>query len=472
MSFLNHSELLWLVQALQAWVPGARVQRVRRRNQQCLILQCHRPGQAFDLVLSIRKEVSRICVTTDKAATHPAADTLSTWLKATLRGHRINELTCDTAQRLVRMSWPNGQLIIEFFGKQPRLLGLDAEGLVRCIEPPTVRDHVRLGVLYQTPEFIPPVPCLAGTLGRFTDLETVEAEATTKIERIDAHTIAQQKVSALNRGRKQLERLKSKLERDGQSLGDPEKWQRMGELLKTQAWRLERGMSEIDVVDYFDPEMPTMVVPLMPELSGAENIQRYFKKYRRGQSGRVHIERRLKDVTTRLGQLAMLSSETLDLDEIDRALRSLKIKSVQTPAQIKVKTSGVRQPYFEFVSHQGERILVGRGGTDNHQTSFKVGKGNDHWFHVKDAPGAHVLVPVHRGKEPHPETIMDAMALALHYSKLRDETDALVSHTQRKHVRPVVGGKAGLVTVHSEKVKVVQQLDIRIKRLFEQRVEV
>lgn len=469
MSFLSHFELQWLVQELKVWVPGARVQRVRRRNHQCLILQCHRPGRAFDLVISIRKEVSRVCVSTDKVPTQSTQDTISTWLKSTMRGHRLTELTCDPNQRLIWISWPGGQLVIELFGKQPRLLGLDSEGLVRCVEPPTVRDHVRLGMLYEVPEFATHPEALPAKEIRFDNLAAIESEAVTKVDALDAQMELQKKTGALKRGRKQLERLISRLERDRERLGDPETWQRMGELLKTQAWRLERGMSEIDVVDYFDPDMVTLKVPLLPELNGADNIQRYFKNYRRGQSGHVHIDRRLEDVNRRLSRLDTLSAEALSGDVIESALRNLKIKPAQTPAQVKAKALKVRQPYFEFRSQKGERILVGRGGVDNHQTSFKIGKGNDHWFHVKDAPGAHVLVPVHRGKEPHPETIKDALALALHYSKLRGEYDALVTHTQRKYVRPVVGGKAGLVTVQNEKVKPVDQQDARIKRLFTDR---
>jgi predicted ribosome quality control (RQC) complex YloA/Tae2 family protein len=472
MSFLSHSDLQWLVQALQTWIPEARVQRVRRRNQHCLILQCHRPGQAFDLVISIRKEVSRICVSTEKVTTKPTQDTISTWLKSTMRGHRLTALTCDPLQRLIWLSWPGGKLVIELFGKQPRLLGLDAEGLVRCIEPPTVRDHVRLGELYEVPVFSGHSKTSSEASTRFGDLLMVEREAVQKVYALDADATRMVKAGALKRARTQLERLKSRLERDRDKLGEPEVWQRMGELLKAQAWRLERGMTEIDVVDYFDPEMLTRQIPLLAELNGADNIERYFKKYRRGQSGRVHVARRLEDVNHRLTRLNTLTVESCTVDEIELALRKLKIKPAQTPVQAKSKNSSIRLPYFEFFSQQGERIFVGRGGTDNHQTSFKVGKGNDHWFHVKDAPGAHVLVPVRKGKEPHPETIKDALALALHYSKLRDEHDALVTHTQRKHVRPVVGGKAGLVTVQSEKVKPVDQLQTRIKRLFEDRAPI
>ena len=170
---------------------------------------------------------------------------------------------------------------------------------------------------------------------------------------------------------------------------------------------------------------------------------------------------------TRLMNLAV---DTMSTETLENELRTLGIRLPRTNSSAGTKNSDARRPYFEFCSSKNERILVGRGGVDNHQTSFKIGKGNDHWLHVKDAPGAHVLVPVKRGAQPHPDTLMDAGALAVHYSKFRGDTGALVSHTQRKYVRPVTGGKAGLVTIQKEKVMMVDELEQRLKRLFEQRV--
>ena len=40
----------------------------------------------------------------------------------------------------------------------------------------------------------------------------------------------------------------------------------------------------------------------------------------------------------------------------------------------------------DLSSVREEAILVGRGGVDNHETTFKHAKGNDFWLHVRDAP--------------------------------------------------------------------------------------
>ena len=109
-----------------------------------------------------------------------------------------------------------------------------------------------------------------------------------------------------------------------------------------------------------------------------------------------------------------------------------------------------------------------RGGTDNHETTFKHAKGNDFWLHVRDAPGAHVIVPKpKRGHDPHQETLLDAAALAGHYSRLRGEPGIDVTVTQRKHVRAVKGGAPGRVTLAAAKTIVCHDVDDRINRLFE-----
>jgi predicted ribosome quality control (RQC) complex YloA/Tae2 family protein len=119
------------------------------------------------------------------------------------------------------------------------------------------------------------------------------------------------------------------------------------------------------------------------------------------------------------------------------------------------------------VSRAGERILVGRGGVDNHALTFRVARGNDMWLHVRDSPGAHVVVPQPaRGREPHPETLLDAAALAVHHSDLRGEPAAEVTLTQRKHVRAITGGPPGRVTVAGGRTLTVTDVPARVERLY------
>ena len=468
MSFLRHQELLWLAENLRPWLAGSRIQKVRRYDDCTLVLQCHRPSQPFDLILSTRPEVARLSVDINKRVTVSAQDTFATWVKSNLKGHRIIDLQCDEEQKLIFLSIGSGTLVLELFGHQPRIVGLDAERVVRSCTPSKLRKGLRMGHPYEVPAFDGAVVVKTDSERRYDSIEYLESRAAQLEKTLHRTELEQRRQALIRRARKQFQRLEKKLLTDQAGLGVGETWKKLGELLKSEVWRLNRGMESIEVTDYFDTEMPSIEIKLDPKLNGPENIERYFKRYRRGISGHAQIQKRLESVAAKQKRLAVLEQSENTLETLQSELRKLGVRLRQLSAGSS-KRPKERKPYHEFWSIQSERIYVGRGGIDNHQTTFRIGKGNDHWLHVKDAPGAHVIIPVAKGTAPHPDTILDALALAVHYSKLRGEPDAWVTHTQRKYVRPVPGGSPGRVIVQSEKVKQVSGLAMRITRLFEER---
>ena len=126
-------------------------------------------------------------------------------------------------------------------------------------------------------------------------------------------------------------------------------------------------------------------------------------------------------------------------------------------------------PYRVFWSIKGEVIWLGRGGVDNHTTTFQRARGQDHWVHTRDTPGAHVIIPLpRRGHEPHFETIQDAAALAVHHSRQRGEEGVALYYTERKHVRPVPNGPPGKVMVASSRPLTSHQTEERVKRLYDE----
>ncbi|MGB0648109.1 MAG: NFACT family protein, partial [Bradymonadia bacterium] len=401
MFFLRHSELQWIVGELRPWAVGARIQKVRRLQTGCLILQSHRPGQAFDLIISLNPHIARLGMSVEKTPSVPADDRSAQWLKSNLRGHRLQDLWVDEHDKIVEILWPNGRLVLELFGAQPRLIGLDSNLVIRCVEPMSTDARLRLGGVYGkvSNNKTASLPHEDAQI-RFTSLEDVESAARLRYETMAQSREELLKRKLMKRSHKQLNRLRRKLEADLEKLGHPEEWQRRGELVKSQVWQIERGQTSIKVVDYFDSEMPTIEIELNPEYSGPENVERFFKMYRRSKSGAVHIQRRIEAIDERMIRLMDLPVDTMASETLELELRQLGVRLPRTSSSASARNTDVRRPYLEFKSGKGERILVGRGGIDNHQTSFKVGKGNDHWLHVKDAPGAHVLVPVKRGEQP------------------------------------------------------------------------
>ena len=114
----------------------------------------------------------------------------------------------------------------------------------------------------------------------------------------------------------------------------------------------------------------------------------------------------------------------------------------------------------------GDRILVGKGGRDNDETTMKVAGHNDVFLHVRGTPGAHVIVPVRKGQEIAEQTLLDAAHLAVHYSKMKRADKADVSWTPRRNVKKPKGAKPGLVSVSREKVLHLRREPERLARLL------
>ena len=125
-----------------------------------------------------------------------------------------------------------------------------------------------------------------------------------------------------------------------------------------------------------------------------------------------------------------------------------------------------RRPYRVFLSRSGDRILVGKGGRDNDETTLKVAGPNDIFLHVRGTPGAHVIVPVRKGEQVNDQTLLDAAHLALHYSKMKRAEKADITWTPRRNVKKPKGAKAGLVSVSRESVLHLRREPERLARLL------
>ena len=91
---------------------------------------------------------------------------------------------------------------------------------------------------------------------------------------------------------------------------------------------------------------------------------------------------------------------------------------------------------------------MGRSAGQNDEVTFRLARPDDLWLHVREVPGAHVVVQAD-GEVPD-RTVEQAAGLAVHFSAARGSTSAEVIMTLRRNVRKVPGGPPGLVTVRNE----------------------
>jgi predicted ribosome quality control (RQC) complex YloA/Tae2 family protein len=224
----------------------------------------------------------------------------------------------------------------------------------------------------------------------------------------------------------------------------------------------------LTVVDYFDPAMPELVIPLDPSKGPKGNMDEYFKKHRKHVAAEREIRPRLAHAEEDLNALHM-ERANLDRDASEPA-PSAPVRGVLTagPApRAKAKRDARSGPFRRFVSADGMPIYVGRNARENEALTFGEARPDDLWLHAHGTPGSHVVLRLEKGADPSHETLRDAATLALLYSDLKKSGKGEVIYTRRKYVRKVKGKSPGTVTVTQEKTVFVTLDRARLERLKE-----
>lgn len=106
----------------------------------------------------------------------------------------------------------------------------------------------------------------------------------------------------------------------------------------------------------------------------------------------------------------------------------------------------------KIISPSGYEVLVGRNAKDNNRITFNIARGNDTFFHVRDYPGAHVILR-NNGQPVSKEDILFCSQLAKKFSKAgNDEVD--IMYTLVKYVKPVRGNPGKVIILREKTVRV------------------
>jgi predicted ribosome quality control (RQC) complex YloA/Tae2 family protein len=106
--------------------------------------------------------------------------------------------------------------------------------------------------------------------------------------------------------------------------------------------------------------------------------------------------------------------------------------------------------------YEAYTIYVGQNAIDNDELTFDLAKPTDLWFHVKDYPGAHVVLRM-LDTAFTSEGIRVAANYAKHHSKARSLSKAQVEYCDVLDVcKPSKHSPAGLVTVQNSKMITVK----------------
>ena len=250
--------------------------------------------------------------------------------------------------------------------------------------------------------------------------------------------------TALERNRKkydlQIRQLKDTENRD--------KFKVYGELINTYGYNLSEGAKKLEALNYYNNEMVS--IPLDPTKTPQENAQRYFAKYnkqKRTFEALSELSRETKDEISYLESVQTALDIAMTEDDLTGIKEELAgagyIKRRFTRKKPKIKNTPLH-----YISSDGYHMYVGKNNLQNDELTFSFASGNDWWFHVKQAPGSHVIVKT-GGDELPDSTFEEAGRLAAYYSSMRGGEKVEIDYVEKKHVKKPKGAKPGFVVYYT-----------------------
>jgi predicted ribosome quality control (RQC) complex YloA/Tae2 family protein len=220
--------------------------------------------------------------------------------------------------------------------------------------------------------------------------------------------------------------------------------QRAGTALLVAGVALPRGATAFPVEDPVTGGVRD--VALDPALGPRQNAERLFHRARKVKRRAAMALEKLPRVAERRRlleeELALVARLPLD------ALRERTPGRAPAASSRPAKAVAKGHPAIrEYRSADGCRILVGKSGAGNEYLTGRLAAPEDYWFHVRDYPGAHVVLKTAGAAEVPEEAIRAAGEIAAWHSGARAEGMVEVGYTRRKHLRKVKGGAPGRVLI-------------------------
>lgn len=107
----------------------------------------------------------------------------------------------------------------------------------------------------------------------------------------------------------------------------------------------------------------------------------------------------------------------------------------------------------------GKRVIIGRNSLQNERLTMRESAPEDMWFHVKNAPGSHVVLKLKEaGGRAEDEDVIFAAQLAAYYSSQRSGSKVDVDYTAVKNVKKIPGGRPGMVIYYNFKTVTVNTI--------------
>lgn len=243
-------------------------------------------------------------------------------------------------------------------------------------------------------------------------------------------------ITVLNKElRKQTSKL-TKLNQDLENNSSYEKYKELADLIYSSGLNLNQRYSEFNNIS------------IDSKISLNENAQKLYKKYKKLRSSIDYINEQIKitnevieylnDTVNNFSQLSLNEVEYLKEELIDLGI--IKKKS---------KKKAKQQKAIKYLEYKLDNAICFVGKTlkqNEYIYSIKASR-DDLWFHVKDYPGAHVILKGEHSKE----NITFACRQAVINSSLKTQQSAEVVYTEVKYTKRIKNKIGFYVSYSNEK---------------------
>ncbi|MBQ8165006.1 MAG: NFACT family protein [Clostridia bacterium] len=238
-----------------------------------------------------------------------------------------------------------------------------------------------------------------------------------------------------------------------------------GELITSNMYMLKGGEENIEVVNYYSENGETIVIDLDKNKSAAFNAQSYYKKYKKKKSTYENAIQSLEKCIEELEYLKSVEehlescTESADIADIREELAEqgyLGVISEKNKRNGKQKFKVSESAPISLYTSDNYEILIGKNNKQNDTLTLKTANPNDLWFHVKDAPGSHVILRISQnGGIITNSAVTEAAVCAARHSSLKTSSKVEVDYTRVKYVKKPGGAKPGRVIYTNQKTIVV-----------------
>ena len=239
---------------------------------------------------------------------------------------------------------------------------------------------------------------------------------------------------------KEINKLKQKLDNLNEDLENAlshKKDLELAQLIQTYLYKIKRGDTLLEVINPWTNEFVS--IKLDPLLDPTKNMKKYFNSHKKSENAVIHINEwisKTKQEITYLEETIELLkfSDKFSLEQIKQELidNHFLIKRTNLKNKFKIK----KQSMNNIVSMNlgNAHIWIGKCSTQNNYLTNQLAKASDYWFHVKDAPGAHIIL---RCNELDERLIRICAHLASLNSSYKNSSSVPVDYTLVKYIKKI-----------------------------------